>query len=245
MNSTKRCITQVSIITGDIMKIPSLRFAYLTFFIGINLFLFLNLNALTIKDLKNDHQNLKTVAITHLLNQKQSEWHKLVTFENDIIDLLNLSNNFKNNPGLPECIRQNLSFTINGHEILPNEKKTILIRKDKPFELSIIAKPSLIAGFKLSVSNLQATMTDHIKFAFAKLLDILSLRFTCKCAFDEKYLHNNSIHYLGNILFEHQEVATFLQDPSLETLSNMVKTERISWSWLDINVNLPQLKLVK
>ena len=173
-----------------------------------------------------------------------------VTFENDILDLLMLSNKFEKNPDLPVKIVENLSFTINGHVILPNEKKVIPIRKYKPFELGITLNrgrltpfASLLSRLTTSVTDLKQTFTDQIKNAVLKLANLLEFRLTYQCIFEPKSLHNN-VHYMAELLAEHKEVKELLENPTYETISKIVlRTDRLGLSadWFGLRCQLPPL----
>ena len=170
MNSTKRCITLVSIITGETMKakaqIASVLYATLSIFmfmvssnvIALDPSTYLRTmvlqsannakmhgmhNGIAFEahdslanpasdnndaDLMADHiSNNDDGTIIQSFGGRLSNFHKspmlTVTFENDVIDLLKLSNKFAENPDLPKQLIEHLRFTINGHEILPYEKK--------------------------------------------------------------------------------------------------------------------------
>ena len=173
-----------------------------------------------------------------------------VTFENDILDLLRLSNKFEMNPELPKQIIEHLSFTINDHEILPNEKKVIPIRKDKPFELGIRLNrgrltpvASLLSRLTTSVTDFKQTFTGQIKNAVLKLADLLSFHLTYECIFEPKSLHNN-VHYMAELLAEHKEVRELLENPTYETLSKIVlRKDRLGLSedWFGLKCQLPPL----
>jgi len=173
-----------------------------------------------------------------------------VTFENDILDLLRLSNKFEKNPDLPRQIVEHLSFTINDHEILPNEKKVIPIRKDRPFELGIRLNrgrltpvASLLSRLTTSVTDLKQTFTDQIKGAILKLADLLSFHLTYQCIFEPKSLHNN-VHYMAELLAEHDEVKELLENPTYETISKIVlRKDRLGLSedWFGLKCQLPPL----
>lgn len=173
-----------------------------------------------------------------------------VTFENDILDLLRLSNKFEKNPDLPQQIVEHLSFTINDHEILPNEKKVIPIRKDKPFELGIRLNrgrltpvASLLSRLTTSVTDLKQTFTDQIKNAVLKLADLLSFHLTYECIFEPVSLHNN-VHYMAELVAEHKEVKELLENPTYETISKiLLRKDRLGLSadWFGLRCQLPPL----
>lgn len=287
MNSTKRCITLVSRITGDPMKVKAkikgVFYAILSFAASVVSLNFMPLDAMP--DFKS--MILQSTAHAKALCKKDRvvfdnatpitddcletdgiimqsfddhaghfpKYHHnspilTVTFENDILDLLNLSNKFEKNPDLPKQIVEHLSFTINDHEILPNEKKVIPIRKDKPFELGIRLNrgrltpvASLLSRLTTSVTDLKQSFTDQIKGAVLKLADLLSFHLTYQCIFEPKSLHNN-VHYMAELLAEHKEVKELLENPTYETISKIVlRKDRLGLSedWLGLKCQLPPL----
>ncbi len=186
--------------------------------------------------------SLKEALALASLKKQHKNPYVFAFFENDTIPLLKLSPRFEHDPEGAERLANFFEYKINSEDIPLNQEKTVLIHKDKPFNVSLVAARGqitpLVAFIKTQILHIkQESILDKLKFTCCKILDFLSFRITFECP----VANEEQSYCFAELLCAHDELSKFLNNPNQTTLVGMVKN--ISWpDWRDISVHLPELK---
>ena len=149
--------------------------------------------------------------------------------ENDMAELLHLSDAFEKQPELVDQVLNHMSFAINGQEIRPYQKQVIYVRKDRPYTFSIANDKigSLVALFKNPASWFAAN--------FKKML-FMGFDISYDCPYENNYVS------ITDLVIEQQELKPLLDNPTITKVYNFVK-EYITWpDGFVLKLKLPQLK---
>lgn len=188
----------------------------------------------------------KIAALTHLMHeQNQAEPNsmesnnviKTIFFYNDIPAFLQLRDDFGSNPEFLKRFIDHFSFTINDYEIPPDSVTPVPVRKEG-FKFSIIVKRGKIASL---LAFAKASTQDWIKSACTKVMNLFSHHITYDCPLQEHNLHQNNIHRMADLIFEHPDMLALLNDPN--NFLTVVKKGYISWlDWSAFNIQLPRME---
>lgn len=171
----------------------------------------------------------------HHRNERFS-MYETVNFSNDIPYLLMLDEEFAKNPEHLKTFLDHFNFAINNEEIPVYKSKQIIVRKDKPFTFSIIAK----RGKLESLLALVKTSTNWVNSACVKALNLLRYRISYDCQLQEHNIHDNNTHLMGELIYEHPDMREILKNPS--NILNRVK-KYLTWSeWFGLEAKLPELR---
>ncbi len=182
----------------------------------------------------------RMAAKAELLKDQQKNdrfsMYETVNFSNDIPEFLMLDEEFAQNPERLQTFLDHFDFTINNETIPVYKSKKILVRKDKPFTFSIIAK----RGKLESLLALAKTSTNWISAAWVKALNLLRYRISYDCQLQKHNIHDNNTHLMGELIYEHPVMRDIIKNPL--NILNRVKNY-LTWSeWFGLEAKLPELR---
>lgn len=163
---------------------------------------------------------------------------KPVKFHNDFSDFLNLSDNL--DPELIQKIMDCVVITVNGYALPSNRDINIPLRTDHPVKISIIVKRGQIASL-LALAKTKAPVPDWLNSSWVTtLLNILMFQITFECKIDQSDL--SEVHYIAELICQQDALVPVINNPTSETISNLVKSN-LAWpEWLNVSIDLPQVK---
>jgi hypothetical protein len=220
--------------TGDIMKVNTI----------ISSVIFLTASLICsggVTASENQSSLSKMAAKAEFLRDQQKNdrysMYEAINFANDIPYLLMLEEEFAKSPERLQTFLDHFNFAINDEVIPVYKSKRIMVRKDKPFTFSIIAKRGKLESLLALVKN---SAQNWINSACVKALNLLRYRISYDCQLQKHNIHDDNTHLMGELIFEHPDMREIIKNPS--NILSRIKNY-LTWSeWFGLEAKLPELR---
>ncbi len=207
--------------------------------------------------------NTKLAAITQSLRERNAFTEKtikqqsLVSFNNNIRELLVLDDDLAKDPEMLEAFVDCLDFMIEDYPIKPGESKLIPLHKDKPFTISIVIKRGKMKALtellkkrqdqkslQLTTQEKEKSATDYLESLKINGANLLSAGVIWECTLPEQNHHSNNVQYIDEKIIEQPVMIKALSN--VKNFAKIIWEHTVKWSanpWkLHINFHLPKIE---